>query len=110
MSNAELGIAETDAVGAKARMEKSDGFSAQNQWNANLLGERTTGFLLLLCLAALAAIWLIDVSAMIRYGVTTLIAMLIVISIVSMRHRKTRLRAIRERQLREHASAEPREA
>ena len=66
------------------------------------LRERTLGLLLSLCVIALFIVWVIQTSAIIRYGVTIVVAVLIIYLPLSSMYKTARLKKIRAEQLQKH--------
>lgn len=66
------------------------------------LRDRTLGLLLSLCAIALFIVWVIQTSAIIRYGVTLAVAVLIIYLTLSSMVKTARLKKIRAEQLQKH--------
>ena len=66
------------------------------------LRERTLGLLLSLCVIALFIVWVIQTSAIIRYGVTIAVALLLVYLPLSNAVKARHLKRTRAGQLQEH--------
>ena len=106
MSNAELGISEVDAVGAKGRLAQYNSLAKQHSWSLNYLGERTLGYLIMLCVVVVTVAWMSDSSSLIRYGVTGLVVVFIAFSAVIAIRDKSALKEFRNNQVRNHAKAQ----
>ena len=72
MANAELGVAETDAIGVSKRLSEKGGFDKQQRWGTKYMSERLVGSISVLLLFAVAFVWTSDFSKPIIYGVTAL--------------------------------------
>ncbi len=96
MANAELGVAITDNQGAKTRLGERNKLEKQHAWSRQYLGERTIAMLFLLCLTTLTVIWTMEVSAIIRYGITTTVLILALFLSVGFIRRKSALMQSRD--------------
>ena len=103
MANAELGISKVDAIGAKTR-DATGNLSNQHKWGLGYLNERITGMLAALTVSALAIVWVLEMPASMRYGVTAVVALLAVAIVVAFFRGKSKLAALRQQQIDEHAS------
>ena len=70
------------------------------------LRDRTLGLLLSLCIIALFIVWVIQTSAIIRYGITIVVAVLIIYLPLSSMYKTARLKKIRAVQLQKHQGRE----
>ncbi|MBX2869455.1 MAG: hypothetical protein KTR18_12310 [Acidiferrobacterales bacterium] len=98
MSNADLGVAKVDAVASRERLSGNQ-LTDQHSWSLNLMNERSLGYLLCLFTVVLGGVWMADVSPLIRYSVTGLIALMAGYWILRMRRSKSRLQALRAAQV-----------
>ncbi len=104
MSDAELGIAKTDAIAANRRIAGGKGLEGEHVRTRNYLGERTMAALMLLLLVIVTVVWLLDVSPWVHYGVTGLAMILIIAGGVNTIRAKSRLEQLREEQVVVHKS------
>ena len=70
MSNAELGVSETDAVGAGRRFNEKQGFQKQQDWSLAYMNERIVSSIGVVLLFFILFVWLFDIPKYISYGVT----------------------------------------
>lgn len=104
MSNAELGVATSDAIGGKRRFDNPNGFNDQQSWGLTYLNERLIGSVSVLILALIIFVWVIDTSAVIKFSVSGLaILSAIVLGSLALRQRNKTL-ALREQQASQYNS------
>ncbi len=72
---------------------------------ASELSEQLIGTLISLCAFALFLVWAISAPPIIRYGVTGLIVFLLVFWVVSATHKQSKLRKIRDQDIRDHTES-----
>ena len=102
-SNAELGIAITQAKAAQNKLDHAKGFELSHNWTISQLDERIFAMFALLVLVILISVWSFDVSALIRYGVT-IVAGLIFVYCKSMETKRIKdLDTLRQQQVKEHS-------
>ena len=101
-SNAELGIAITNAKAAKNRMSGKGGMEAQHDWSVRYLNERVMAQLIIYCFFVFAAVWAIETPTLIRNGVTFILLFLAGSWVIVANRRKTILEETRQQQLKEH--------
>lgn len=100
-ANAELGIAIQDAIAADARMKGKDGLAAQQAWSVTYLNERMVG--MVIALMAIATPMILrqagaEIGAMWIAGL-----LFLAVCVVAIRSgRRKNIKAIRERQLKDH--------
>ncbi len=102
-SNAELGIAITQAKAAQSKLEHAKGFERSHNWTINQLDERIFGMFAMLVLVILISVWAFDVPALIRYAVTIAAGLIIVYCKSMATKRKKALVAMRLQQVKEHS-------
>ena len=102
-SNAELGIAITQAKAAQSKLEHAKGFERSHNWTINQLDERVFGMFVGLVMVILISVWAFDVPALIRYAVTIAAGSIIVFCKSMATKRKKDLDALRQQQLKEYS-------
>ena len=102
-SNAELGIAITQARAAQSKLNHSKGFERSHNWTINQLDERVFGMFAMLVLVILISVWAFDVPALIRYAVTIVAGAIFVYCKSMATKRKKDLDALRQQQLKEYS-------
>ncbi len=103
-SNAEAGIASTQAHGAKGRLAQggSKALAAQHQSGLTYMNERVLTMLVCLLAIILITVWTIETTPVIKYGSTTAIALIVAWFALSITRRRKHLGQLREHQLSEH--------
>jgi len=101
-SNAELGIAITQARAAQSKLEHAKGFERSHNWTINQLDERIFGMFAMLVLLILISVWAFDVPALIRYAVTIAAGSIFVFCKSMETKRKKDLDILRQQQVKEH--------
>ncbi len=102
-SNAELGIAVTQARAAQSKLEHAKGFERSHNWTINQLDERIFGMFVMLVLVILISVWAFDVPALIRYAVTIAAGSIFVFCKSMATKRKKDLDALRKQQVKKHS-------
>ena len=102
-SNAELGIAITQAMAAQSKLEHAKGFKRSHNWTINQLDERVFGMFVGLVLVILISVWAFHVPALIRYVVTIAAGSIFVFCRSMATKRKKDLDALRQQQLKEYS-------
>jgi len=102
-SNAELGIAITQARAAQSKLEHAKGFERSHNWTIKQLDERVFGMFVGLVLVVLISVWAFDVPALIRYAVTIAAGSIFVFCKSMATKRKKDLDALRQQQLKEYS-------
>jgi hypothetical protein len=102
-SNAELGIAITQAKAAQSKLDHAKGFERSHNWTINQLDERIFGMFVMLVLLILISVWAFDVPALIRYAVTIAAGSIFVFYKSMATKRKKDLNTLRQQQVREHS-------
>jgi len=102
-SNAELGIAATQAKAAQSKLEHAKGFERSHNWTINQLDERIFGMFTMLVLVILISVWAFDVPALIRYAVTIAAGLIFVYCKSMATKRKKDLDVLRQQQVKEHS-------
>ena len=102
-SNAELGIAITQAKAAQSKLDHAKGFERSHNWTINQLDERIFGMFVMLVLLILISVWAFDVPALIRYAVTIAAGAIFVFYKSMATKRKKDLNTLRQQQVREHS-------
>ncbi len=102
-SNAELGIAITEAKAAKRKLKHAKGFERSHNATINQLDERIFGMFAMLVLVILISVWAFDVPALIRYAVTIAAGSIFVFCKSMATKRKKDLDALRQQQVKEHS-------
>ena len=102
-SNAELGIAITQARAAQSKLEHAKGFERSHNWTINQLDERIFGMFVGLMLVILISVWAFDVPALIRYAVTIAAGSIFVYCKSMATKRKKDLDILRQQQVKEHS-------
>ena len=94
MSNAEEGIAKTQAAAAQAK--GSEGLEAHHKWNIAYLDERILTFVLAIAFIGLIVLWATVKSALILYGSLSGVILLTILWGVARFKRIERVRQERE--------------
>lgn len=102
-SNAELGIAITQARAAQNKLDHARGFERQHAWSISYLDERILGLFIMLLLVILISVWAFDVPPLIRYTVTIVFGAVFVYGSSMATKRKKDLAALRQQQVRDHS-------
>jgi len=102
-SNAELGIAITEAKAAQRRLERGKGFESHHNATINQLDERVFGMFAMLVLVILISVWAFDVPPLIRYAVTIAAGSIFVYCKSMATKSKKDLDALRQQQAKEHS-------
>ena len=102
-SNAELGIAVTQARAAQSKLEHGKGFEHSHNWTINQLDERVFGMFMMLILVILISVWAFDVPALIRYAVTISAGLIFVYCKSMATKRKKDLDVLRQQQVKDHS-------
>jgi len=102
-SNAELGIAITEARAAQRKLGHAKGFERSHDWTINKLEERTFGMFVMLVLVILISVWAFHVPPLIRYAVTIVTGLFFVYRKSMVTKRKKDLDALRQQQVKEHS-------
>jgi Flp pilus assembly protein TadB len=102
-SNAELGIAITEAKAAQRKLEHAKGFERSHNGTINQLDERIFGMFAMLVLVILISVWAFTVPPLIRYAVTIAAGLIFVYCKSMATKRKKDLDALRQQQAKEHS-------
>ena len=102
-SNAELGIAITEARAAQKKLEHAKGFERSHNSTINQLEERIFGMFVMLVLVILISVWAFDVPALIRYAVTIAAGAIFVYCKSMATKRKKDLDVLRQQQVKDHS-------
>ena len=102
-SNAELGIAITEARAARRKLEHAKGFERSHNGTINQLDERIFGMFAMLVLVILISVWAFNVPPLIRYAVTIAAGLIFVYCKSMATKRKKDLDALRQQQAKEHS-------
>ena len=102
-SNAELGIAVTQARASQDKLQHARGFERNHNWTISQLDERIFGMFAMLVLVILISVWAFDVPALIRYAVTIVAGAIFVYCKSMATKRKKDLDALRQQQAKEHS-------
>ena len=102
-SNAELGIAITEARAAQRQCKDARGFEQGHNGTIKKLDERVFGMFMMLVLVILISVWAFDFPPLIRYAVTIVGGSIYVYSYSMSAKRKKDLDALRQRQVKEHS-------
>ncbi len=102
-SNAELGIAITQARAAQNKLDHAKGFERQHKWSINYLDERVFGMFIMLVIVVLITVWTFNVPPLIRYAVTIAAGAIFVYCKSMATKRKKDLEALRQQQVEEHS-------
>lgn len=102
-SNAELGIAVTQARAAQNKLDHAKGFESQHDWSIGYLDERIFGMFITLILVILISAWVFDIPPIIRYAVTIGAGAIFVYNKSMATKRKKDLHALRQQQVKEHS-------
>ena len=102
-SNAELGIAITQAKAAQSKLEHAKGFERSHNWTISQLDERIFGMFAMLVLVILISVWAFNVPPLIRYAVTIAAGLIFVYCKSMATKRKKDLDALRQQQVKEHS-------
>ena len=102
-SNAELGIAITEAKAAKGKLQHAKGFERNHKGTINQLDERIFGMFVMLVLVILISVWAFHVPPFIRYAVTIVAGLIFVYYKSMATKRKKDLEALRQQQAKEHS-------
>ncbi len=102
-SNAELGIAVSQAKAAQNKLDHARGFERQHEWSIQTLDERIFGLFVTLVLVIFLSAWLFDIPPLIRYAVTILCGGIFVYLKSMATKRQKDLDALRQQQVQDHA-------
>ena len=102
-SNAELGIAVTEARAASRKLGDAKGFERSHNGTINQLNERIFGMFVMLVLVVLISVWAFSVPPLIRYAVTIAAGLIFVYCKSMASKRKKDLEALRLQQAKEHS-------
>jgi cobalamin biosynthesis protein CobD/CbiB len=102
-SNAELGIAITQARAAQNQLDQAKGFERQHDWSIGYLEERILGMFVALLVVILVSVWAFDVPSLVRYTVTILSGAVLVYGRSMATQRKKDMDALRQQQVRDHS-------
>ncbi len=90
-SHSELGIAYRDIKTSGNRLDRAPGYKSHQDWSKQYLGERVFGLLLAFAIFLLWFVWAFSESALVRYGVTIVIAAIVLLNIAVHIYRKRKL-------------------
>ena len=102
-SNAELGIAVTQAKAAQSKLDHAKGFERSHNWTIKQLDERIFGMFAMLILVILISVWAFDVPALIRYAVTIGAGSIFVYCKSMATKRMKDLDVLRQQQVKDHS-------
>ena len=102
-SNAELGIAVTQARAAQEMLGHAKGFERQHDWSTSHLDERIFGMFIMLIVVILISVWAFDIPPLIRYAVTIAGGAIFVYLKSMATKRKNDLDELRRQQVEEHS-------
>ena len=102
-SNAELGIAITQAKAAQNKLDQAKGFEQQHKWSINHLDERIFGMFIMLVVVIVITVWAFNVPPLIRYAVTIAAGAIFVYCKSMSTKRRKDLDALRQQQVEQHS-------
>ena len=102
-SNAELGIAITEAKAAQRENRTAKGFMRSHDATIKKLDERIFGMFVTLVLVILISVWAFDVPPLIRDAVTIVAGSIVVYYKTMATNRKKDLDALRQQQVKEYS-------